>query len=122
MRFAAAWQSRLDEVQQRQGRSCLPLQPAAPARWPGPIGGDHDVRDVTRSSWQNGARRRRLAAAARQLFLISILRSAFTASGFLAAVTLSTPLSNLASTLASSMVSGRRMERSKLPKLRSVRW
>jgi hypothetical protein len=33
-------------------------------------------------------------------FLISILRSALTASGFLAAVTFSTPFSNLASTLA----------------------
>ena len=51
---------------------------------------------VTRSSRQKEVRRRRLATAAPQLFLISILRSAFTASGFLAAVTLSTPLSNFA--------------------------
>ena len=50
---------------------------------------------------------------------MSILRSALTASGFLAAVILSTPLSNLASTLASSTVSGNRTERWKLPKLRS---
>src|SRR5581483_2967353 len=58
---------------------------------------------------------------ARQGFLISILRSALIASGFFAAVTFSTPLSNLASTLFSSTVSGRRMERAKLPKLRSAR-
>jgi hypothetical protein len=46
-------------------------------------------------------------------FLISILRTALTASGFFAADTLRTPLSNLASTLVSSTVSGRRSERSK---------
>jgi hypothetical protein len=50
-------------------------------------------------------------SASPQLFLISIRRSALTASGFLAAVSLSTPLSNLASTLVSSTTSGRRSER-----------
>jgi hypothetical protein len=54
-----------------------------------------------------------------QLFLISILRSAFTASGLLAALIYSTPLSNVASTLASSMVSGSPKLRSNAPKLRS---
>ena len=47
--------------------------------------------------------------------LISIRRSALTASGFFAQVTFRTPLSNLASTLDSSMLSGSRRERSKLP-------
>ena len=47
--------------------------------------------------------------------LISILRWALTASGFLVAVILSTPLSNLASTLVSSTLSGSCSERSNAP-------
>lgn len=45
-----------------------------------------------------------------------------TASGFLASVNFSTPLSTTASTLSSSMVSGSWIERSKEPELRSQRY
>ena len=79
----------------------------------------HTLKGREAAAWP--ARRRDSYRGSPQAFLTSILRSALTASGFLAAVTLSTPWSNLASTLASSTVSGRRMARSKLPKLRSAR-
>src|SRR3990172_9660676 len=73
--------------------------------------------------WERAPRRaqRRAEAPPPQPFLISIFFSALTASGLLAAVTFKTPLSKRASTLLSSIVSGSRTERAKLPKLRSHR-
>ena len=83
---------------------------------------DTRLHPTRRDSLRNAAAKRSAADKCRRTtslfydaFLISILRSAFMASGFLAAMILRTPLSNFASTLASSIVSGRRKERSNDP-------